>query len=93
MLIINSLDPNPRLYQASRGIKYLEVETVNTQKWLTTSSPPSHGSFVHLPTIKPSKKALKGLKCLQKAQKPLFPPKITKIPPKIAKIPKREEKE
>ena len=26
---------------------------VNTQKWLTTSSPPFHGSFVHLPTIFP----------------------------------------
>ena len=26
---------------------------VNTQKWLTTSSTPLHGSFVHLPTIFP----------------------------------------
>ena len=40
----------------------------------------------------PTKKPPKGLKCLQKAKKPLFLPKITKIPLKIAKIPKREEK-
>ena len=38
------------------------IISVNTQKWLTTSSTPFHGSFVHLPTIKPSKKALKGPK-------------------------------
>ena len=70
--------------------------SVNTQKWLTTSSTPLRGSFVHLPTIfpeNPTKKPPKGLKCLQKVKKPLFPPKITKIPLKIAKIPKREEKE
>ena len=42
--------------------------------------------------IKPSKKPPKGLKCLQKAKKPLFSSKNIQNSSKIAKIPKREEK-
>ena len=30
---------------------HIRGQSVNTQKWLTTSSTPLHGSFVHLPTI------------------------------------------
>jgi len=34
---------------------HIRGQSVNTQKWLTTSSTPFHGSFVHLPTIFPWK--------------------------------------
>ena len=77
---------------------HIRGKSVNTQKWFTTSSTPLHGSFVHFPTIFPSKthktmqkssKRLKippkGLKYLQKAIKPSFPLKISKIPPKKQK--------
>ncbi len=34
---------------------HIRGQSVNTQKWLTTSSTSLHGSFVHLPTIFPWK--------------------------------------
>ena len=48
--------------------------------------------YFHQKPIKPSQKPPKGLKCLQKAIKPSFPPKISKIPPKKQKISKKKEK-
>src|SRR5713226_8430738 len=48
--------------------------------------------YFHLKPIKPCKKPPKGLKCLQKAIKPSFPLKISKIPPKKQKSPKRNKK-
>jgi len=46
----------------------------------------------HPKPIKPCKKPPKGLKCLQKAIKPSFQLKISKIPPKKKKYPKRKKK-
>ena len=48
--------------------------------------------YFHQKPIKPCKKPPKGLKCLQKAIKPSFSPKISKIPPKKKKSPKRKKK-
>ena len=47
--------------------------------------------YFHQKPIKPCKKPLKGLKSLQKAIKPSFPLKISKIPPKKQKSPKRNK--
>ena len=48
--------------------------------------------YLHQKPRTPSKKSPKGLKCLQKAIKPFFLQKISKIPLKKQKSPKRKKK-